>query len=246
MKRVIVLLALGFFFSQTLAQGQNRVYVFDNNGTVWDRGQSVQADAQTGLDPACLDVPSRDARNITDHIDGYPFLVSGWGAGRIFTNEQILSCEKINFFLHNRQMWVKMDGDVHSLEPHESIQAVEIGEKRLVAKVVQKYGDTPCWVEELEAGPYASVYKYYTSNYTPAIPPRNSYDTGNKASFINKGYLYVSIEDGALQELPEKTTAFLNLFPQHTAEMKQFLSQNKIKLNKEADVIKTIAYYNSL
>jgi|GEM_PF-2082956 hypothetical protein len=246
MKRIIALLGLIFLFSMVLAQGQNRMYIYSESGTIRSQANTVFADEQTGLEPSCLDAPNQNPRNITDKIDGYPFLVPGWGKGIILIDEKELACDKLNLFFYNQQMWIKLDNDIMNLEPRENIEAVIIEGKRMVGRIMPKGDGKPCWVEELEAGPSASVYKHYTSKFTPAIAPRNSYDDGNKASFINKGSLYVRIDGGALQELPEKNAAFLALFSQNADKMKQFISANKINLKKEEDVLRAISYYNAL
>ena len=246
MKRVILLLGLVFSFSLAIGQGVNKMYLYSESGTIRSQANTVFAGEQTGLETSCLDTPSHDLRNITDNIDGYPFLVPGWGKGVITIDGKELVCDKLNLFFHNQQMWVKFDNDIMNLEPRENIEAVVIEGKRMVGRIIPKGGNKPCWVEEIVAGPSTSVYKHYTSKYTPAIPPRNSYDAGNKASFTNKSVLYASIDGGALQELPEKAAAFLKLFPQNTEKMKKFLSDNKINLKKEEDSVRAIAYYNSL
>ena len=246
MKRVILLLGLVLSFSLVLAQGQNRMYLYSETGMIRSQANTVFADEQTGLETSCLDTPSHDPRNITDNIDGYPFLVPGWGKGVITIDGKEMACDKLNLFFHNQQLWVKFDNDIMNLEPRENIEAVVIEGKRMVGRIIPKVGDKPCWVEEMEAGPSVSVYKHYTSKYTPAIAPRNSYDAGNKASFINKASLYVSIDGGAVQELPEKNAAFLALFSKNADKMKQYLSANKINLKKEGDVLRAMSYYNTL
>ena len=79
------------------------------------------------------------------------------------------------------------------------------------------------------------------------IPPRDGYDPGTKAKFVSERSLYMGSESSPLQLLPEKLADFLALFPDKAEEMRQFLAKNKIRnLRKEADVVKAIAYYNSI
>ena len=236
-KIIGLLIMICVFFE---AQGQDRNYVGD--GLI----RISSAMITMGLEPSCLDNPGRDSRNISDNINGYPFLVKGWGKGVIITKDKEQVCDKLNFFFYNQQIWVKQDEEIRGLDAGENVQAVVIDGVRMISRVIPEHGMKPCWVEELEAGPHVVLCKYHTSKYTPATPPQSSYDNGTKAMFSNRGYLYVSIHGAVMQQLPEKAAAFLALFPDNTEAMQTFLSKNKIKLNKEADVIRAIAYYNSL
>ena len=209
---------------------------------------SIAGDASSlGLDPSCLDVPKPDPRSITKDIDGYPFLVVGWGKGYVESKGQQLECEGLNLMLYNQQLWLKSEGKVIALEPNENVQAVVIEGKRVVHCSLPGMEDKPVWVEELTAGSNALLYKYHTATFTEPKAPVDSYDTKTNARFTNKSSLYIHITGGApMQLLPEKTAAFLALFPENAEEMQRFLSKNKINLKKEADVLRAIVHYNSL
>ena len=238
MKKTLGILALMCTFF--LAQGQGIDFV--GKSTIFVGGMVETA----GLDPSCLDASGGDSRNITNDIDGYPFLVKGWGKGLITIDGQELACNKINVFFYTQQMWVMLEDEIMTLEPRENIEAVVIEGKRMVGRMLPAGNGDPCWVEELEAGPLASVYKHYTSKYTGSILSRTGMDPDTKANFINKSVLYASFDGGALQELPEKNAAFLALFSKNADKMKQYLSANKINLKKEGDVLRAMSYYNTL
>ena len=238
MKKTLGILAFMCIFF--LAYGQDRNYV----GEGMIRVGSVAV--TTGIEPSCLDASGGDSRNITNDINGYPFLVKGWGQGFIITKEREQAYDKLNFFFYNQQLWVKQGEEVKGLDASENVQAVVINGIRMISRVIPEHGIKPCWVEELEAGPHVLLCKYHTSKYTPASPPQSSYDNGTKAMFSNKAYLYASIHGEPMQELPEKTADFLKLFPQNAEALKLFLSKNKLNLKKEGDMRKAINYYNTL
>jgi hypothetical protein len=191
MRRIIGVLA--FMCISLFVQGQVK-YRFNEYSSMIEPA-SLMKDANVIIDPAWLDNPE-DKEDISRDITGYPFLVVGWALGSIETKTQTFSCDALNFFFIDQQLWYKEEGGVRMLTP---------------------------------------------------IPPRDGYDPGTKAKFVNERSLYLGSESSPLQLLPEKLTDFLALFPDKAEEMKQFLAKNKIRnLRKEADVMKAIAYYNSL
>ena len=246
--KMILKSVLGIFLMLStvfVAQGQVK-YRFNEHSTMIEPA-SLMKDLNVVIDPAWLDNPE-DPEDISRDITGYPFLVVGWARGVIETKTQNFSCDALNFFFVDQQLWYKEEGSVRMLMPDASITAVLIGDRRLVHRVLPDKGLRPIWVEQLAVGEGVfSLFKYHTARYVLAIPPKDSFDTGTKAKFVSERSLYMGSESSPLQLLPEKLADFLALFPDKAEEMKQFLAKNKIRnLRKEADVIKAMSYYNSL
>ena len=232
-----------FFLAQ--AQTQTRSMVGADGGFLLLH--PVNETSEIGLNPSCLDVPQPNPRSIIQDVDGYPFLVVGWGKGHVESKGMQLECDGLNLLLYNQQLWIKSEGKVIAIEPNPDIEAVIIEGRRIVPGLLPEQGSKLVWVEELATGNNAMLYKHHTATFVGPQAPVNSYDSGSKAKFTNKSNLYLNIAEGdSVQLLPEKAAAFLALLPQNAEEMKTFLSKNKINLKKEADVIKAVAYYNSL
>ena len=246
MKKILGALVMICTFFLVQAQGRTTYRVGQDGALV--TYYSIGGDASSvGLDPSCLDVLKPDPRSITKDIDGYPFLVVGWGKGYVESKGQQLECEGLNLMLYNQQLWLKSEGKVIALEPNEDIQAVVIEGRRMVHRALPGIERNPVWVEELTTGSNAQLYKYHTATLIEPKDPVNSYDSGSKAKFVSKSSLYIHITRGApVQLMPEKSAAFLALFPENAERMKDFLSENKINLKKEADVLRAVVYYNSL
>jgi hypothetical protein len=243
-KTLITLSIIGSFFS---LQAQERAtYRVGVDGVLLEF-YGTGGDSSIDLNPSCLDVLKPDPRSIIKDVDGYPFLVVGWGKGYVESKGRILECEGLNILLYNQQLWLKSEGKVIALNPDESIQAVVIEGRRVVSGLLPELRDKAVWMEELSTGGNAVLYKYHTATFVEPKAPVNSYDSGTKARFANKSSLYVNIPEGApMQLMPEKAAAFLALLPENAKEMQEFLTKNKINLKKEADVVRAIAYYNSL
>lgn len=84
--------------------------------------------------------------------------------------------------------------------------------------------------EKLENRSMSSPY-YYGASYTRVV-------------LINQYYLLK--ENGTITEIGNRKSDFLDLFGKHADHMNDYMKDNKLKVDVKRDLIKIIAYYNSL
>jgi len=91
------------------------------------------------------------------------------------------------------------------------------------------------------------LYEKKQIKYIEAKPAVTGYDKDKPAEFRQIGDIYyVSIDNAAAQTLPKKKKDLVKLFPNHSTAIENFIKSNKIKTSKQEDLIKLIAYINTL
>ena len=89
------------------------------------------------------------------------------------------------------------------------------------------------------------LYKKVTSKFNEAKKARNNYQTDTKPSF-SKNVKYYLVEDGTFLEMPSNKSRILKMMDKKKTEMKAFIKENKLDLDKEADLIKAVQHFDSL
>lgn len=97
----------------------------------------------------------------------------------------------------------------------------------------------------LNDGKTYDLYKKVTSVFKEPTKARNNYETDTKPSFT-KNVTYYLVQDGTFLEMPNRKSRILKMMSKKKSEMKAFIKQNNIDLDKEADLIKTVNHFDSL
>ena len=116
-----------------------------------------------------------------------------------------------------------------------------------------KYVYLPASSEQTRAGYFVllhkgdiSLYKKIKKQFIPAQKAYTSLAQDVAPTFNEKITLYITNNKGELTELANSKNGKLKAFENHKKEVKQFVKENKLNLNKEAHLIKLVKYYNSL
>ena len=91
-----------------------------------------------------------------------------------------------------------------------------------------------------------SLYKKIKKEYIPEQKAYTSLASNIAANYKEKQVLYLHHSDGLLIELPGSKSKRLKAFGDKSKEVKVFVKENKINLNKEAGLIEVIKYCNTL
>lgn len=91
-----------------------------------------------------------------------------------------------------------------------------------------------------------SLYKKIKKEYIPEQKAYTSLASNIAANYKEKQVLYLHNSDGLLIELPGSKSKRLKAFGDKSKEVKVFVKENKINLNKEAGLIEVIKYCNTL
>lgn len=87
-------------------------------------------------------------------------------------------------------------------------------------------------------------YSYYISipNYNPALAVGNP----NEQVYLQNEIYFSFNNDKNIKKAPPKKKKFLEMLPDHSEELKKFITDNKLNVSKEVDIVKAVKHYNSL
>jgi len=91
-----------------------------------------------------------------------------------------------------------------------------------------------------------SLFKKIKKEYIPEQKAYTSLASNIAANYKEKLSLYLYTNDGLLIELPGSKSKRLKAFGDKSKDIKLFVKENKINLNKEAGLIEVIKYYDTL
>jgi len=106
----------------------------------------------------------------------------------------------------------------------------------------------PGFFIEIKKTDKISLYKKKTKNFIQATKATDNYSKDKPAHFSKlEEVFYVQLaSDGSVTELPKKRKAFLKLFQNNKSEIEGFIKKNKLKLDKEEDLIGLFTFIESL
>ena len=161
-----------------------------------------------------------------------------------FPNGDSILNQKINIRLDNAGIEIHKGGEIKIL-PLGLIHSVSIASNVLVTNKYFNAGyDLPTgFYRILNEGRYSLVmhltYKVQQQNYNP------QFDVGNtKAKAYRESKFLILMPDFTVIDISDKSKkAFCNIFedPQRS---RRFIKENKLRLNKEEDLIKLVRYEN--
>lgn len=97
----------------------------------------------------------------------------------------------------------------------------------------------------LSDGKTYDLYKKITSVFNEAKKAKNNYEKDSKPTFA-KNVKYYLVQDGTFLEMPNSKSRIFKMMDKKKTEMKTFINDNNIDLDKEADLIKAVSYFDSL
>ena len=97
----------------------------------------------------------------------------------------------------------------------------------------------------LSDGKIYDLYKKTKAVFRAPQKAQTSYQRDTPPSFP-KVVTYYLVKNGTFYEMPNSKSKILKMMDSKKSEMKKYIKENAIDLDKEADLIKTIAYFDSL
>ena len=184
-------------------------------------------------------------------VKGSPYLYEEWKKGAVLlagTTEPLPAL--LNYDCVNGQLLVRMpDGQPASL-PVEAVNAFLISTDDrddewafFVSDVSEKGGKTFYQVIYNEK---TVLYKHLKKHFKPAdyqraYSPNRRYD-----EFEWDNQLYLKRENEIPEKIKLNAKAIISHFPDKSKELQDFISAGKLKFKSDEDLIRIIAYYDSL
>ena len=181
-------------------------------------------------------------------IAGNPYLDKEFKKGKLVSKVNLKFPEiPLRYNVYTDKIEYKApDGTIYALKDQNKIATYQIGDKTFI------YSPYYAKKNKIEAGYFQVLvpgkvtglvrYKVYLIQATPERP----YTPAKPEHFsdITK-YFYVKSGKNPAEPVTN-AKSFILLFPEHKKELSRFIKTEKIHLQKEADFVKLVRYYNSL
>ena len=183
-----------------------------------------------------------------DAIKGEAYANVNFMPGKIFQGDQLIKdnvpmrynafadeveIKKNNFeenysaLIKNPNIFVKLLNDIYVFVPFEGSN--------------EKGG----YFNVLSDGKNYDLYKKTTAIFREPKKAETNYERDAPPSFV-KTIKYYLVENGTFLEIPSNKSKVLKMMDSKKDEIKRFIKANNINLDKEADMIKLVSYFDSL
>jgi len=168
--------------------------------------------------------------------------------GKIFQDDQLLKDNvPMRYNAYADEVEIKKnaaDQNYNALIKDPDIFA-KVGKETYVFIPFQGSHEKGGYFSVLADGKNYSLYKKTTALFREPRKAETSYQKDIPPSF-QKTVVYYLVKNGQFLEMPNSKSRILNMMKSKKKEMDVFIKTNKIDLSKEADLVKTITYFDSL
>ena len=106
--------------------------------------------------------------------------------------------------------------------------------------------DQAGYFQVMHAGDNYHLYKKIVKKYYPPKKAQNSFEKDVLASFVDRSEYYLVSQDGKFQEFGSSKKKRLKLFNDRQAEIKKYVSNGRLDLTEEEDLMKVVKYYDTI
>ncbi len=233
MKKIMLTLTFAFMTASLFSQARQSSYT-----NVFDRTIDInQKSLAFGLTEAQFDAIKNEAYANPTFVKGNIYqedqLVKNDVLMRYNAYADEIEIKKNNFeedysaLIKDPNIFVKIGSDLYVFVPFE-------GSK-------EKGG----YFNVLSDGKTYDLYKKTTSIYREPRKAQTSYERDIPPSF-EKSTTYYLVKDGTFLEMPKSKSKLMKMMNKKEKEVKKYIKENNIDMDKEADLVLVIKYFDSL
>lgn len=223
MKKTIFAIALITFTSLAFAQ------------------QVRQTNQMFGDNATFSGIKSSTGRVLTyDDISGTPYPNKNFATAKIGTSDQRIL---VRYNSYNDEVEFKKDDQILSLLKTPEYSRVEIISPKQTLVLLETNDDLSGYFFEITSGKN-SLYKKIKTKFIDAVPAATSYSTDKPAFFKTSDPVYYIKTENNFIKKPKNQKEIIEALPNLKNQINAFIKENKIKLNKEEDLIKLVNFLN--
>lgn len=190
-----------------------------------------------------------DPKQKEDEVKGSPFLFPGkWVPGTITFNDSdtVFSSGEMNYCILLQQIWFKDKDDILALTDDKQVKEIVLNNNHTF--VFKDFNGRSMLFELLVGTPVVALIRGYDARLYGPEPVTSGYGSGSipTGKVETKRELYCWVIGQEPVQVPNTKEALIHIFPDYQAEIKGFVDKNKIKPNREKDLIKLFEYYADL
>ncbi|KQT22946.1 hypothetical protein ASG22_14460 [Chryseobacterium sp. Leaf405] len=203
--------------------------------------QTLSVNKVTGDQSVFSGIVSTTGKNLSyDEIQGSPYLDKNFYQARVATDYEEVP---VRYNSYKDEIEFQKDGKAQVLPKDEKFSKIEIKSPIQTFILLKGQDDIAGYFIELVNGKN-SLYKKVKTIFRDAVPAANSYASDKPAQFkIQDPVYYIKIENSFIKK-PKNQKEILEQFPNRKEEINTFFKSNKIKFDKDEDLIKLVTFLN--
>jgi len=176
-----------------------------------------------------------------DEIAGdSPYIGKEFSDAKIAVNyEQV----PIRYNSYTDEIEFKKDGNIQVLPKTTDLSRIEVLSPKQVIVLLDTSDDLNGYFFELVNGKN-TLYKKIKTKFTDVVPAANSYASERPANFKTQAPVYYIKTDKGFIKKPKNQKEIIEQFPDKKDSLSGFFKSNKIKFDKDEDLIKLVTFLN--
>ncbi|WES96797.1 hypothetical protein P2W68_18340 [Chryseobacterium arthrosphaerae] len=166
--------------------------------------------------------------------------------GKDFSNAKIAANYEqvpVRYNSYTDEVEFKKNGEVQVLPKTADFSRIEIASPKQTIVMLQTSDELNGYFFELVNGKN-SLYKKIKTKFTDVVPAANSYASERPANFRTlPAVYYIKTEKGLIKK-PRNQKDIIELFPDKKDSLNDFCKSNKIKFDRDEDLIKLVNFMN--
>jgi len=149
----------------------------------------------------------------------------------------------IRYNSYTDEIEFKKDGNIQVLPKTTDLSRIEVLSPKQVIVLLDTSDDLNGYFFELVNGKN-TLYKKIKTKFTDVVPAANSYASEKPANFRTLPTMYyIKTQNGFIKK-PKNQKDIINQFPDQKDSLTSFFKSNKIKFDKDEDLIKLVTFLN--
>ncbi|WP_461789110.1 hypothetical protein [Pedobacter sp.] len=177
-------------------------------------------------------------------VEGTPFLFKDWMNGSvIFASNRVVKSIPLKFNLESGEIYFKSPQSGNEMLFSDAVRSFTVNGRTFQAGFEPVDGNSKVTFYEVLGSADNKVKLLKKVNKT--IMEVTEYNAPNKKVF-KENFGYYLVNDSKMPMKVKKDNSILSQFNEKEAQVKEFISKNKLNVKKDEDLAKILDYYNTL
>ncbi|HBV16886.1 hypothetical protein [Chryseobacterium carnipullorum] len=175
-----------------------------------------------------------------EEISGTPYTTKNFSNAKLADNYEQLP---IRYNSYTDEIEFQKNGEISVLAKENKFSQIEITLPKQTIAFLDTSDELSGYFFEVVRGKN-TLYKKIKTKFIDAVPAANSYASDRPAAFKTLDPIfYIKTEEGFIKK-PRNQKEIIEYFPDKKENTTKFFKSNKIKFNKEEDLIKLVTFLN--
>ena len=204
--------------------------------------QTLSVNGTTGVQSVFDGIKSTTGKTFKyDEIAGAsPYLNKEFANAKVAENyEQV----PVRYNSYSDEVEFKKNNEIQVLPKTSDFSRIEISSPKQTIVMLETSDDLSGYFIELVNGKN-SLYKKIKTKFTDVVPAANSYASERPANFRTLDPVYYIKTDKGFIKKPRNQKEIIEQFPDKKDNLTAFFKSNKIKFDKDEDLVKLVTFLN--